>query len=62
MPPKRNGELHINSDDEVFPGEKLNWRQVAKSMGANPKRRKIVRIKNYKRGKGTKGASSSKEK
>ena len=62
VPPKRNGGPHIDSDDEVFPGEGLSWRQVAKSMGANPKRRKSVRTKTYKREKGTKGASSSKEK
>ena len=61
VPPKRNGEPHIDSDDEVFPGEGLSWRQVAKSMGANPKRKKSVRIKTYKRGKENKRASSSKE-
>ena len=49
---------HIESDDEVFPGEPLTWRQVAKAMGANPKRRKSSRT-TKKGAKKTRGEASS---
>lgn len=55
--------MHEDSDDEVFPGEQLTWRQVAKIMGANPKRRKSSRMmKSVKKTKGRTSTSTSKSK
>ena len=45
VPPKTNGALASESDDEVFPGKGLTWRQVEKSSGATIKRRKSLRTK-----------------
>jgi len=60
MPLKRNGEPQVQSDDEVFPQESM--KQVARSVGVNPKRRKSATTHTSKRAKITKGASSSKAK
>ncbi|XP_020264283.1 uncharacterized protein LOC109840163 [Asparagus officinalis] len=53
------GEEGNNSDDEVFPGECLTFRQVGDISGANPRKRKSGRLQTYKR---KKGSSSSKGK
>src|SRR4051812_33095797 len=46
-----------DSDDEVFDGETLTWRQVGEMVGANPMKRKSAITKTYKRKK--KGEASS---
>lgn len=52
---KSTNALHVESDDEVFHSEQLIWRQVAKATGANPKKRKSLRIKIMKSVKKTRG-------
>lgn len=59
VPDKGNDEA---SDDEVFPGEQLTFRQVAIAMGANLKRRKSGRVKMSKSIKLSKGKASSSSK
>ncbi|XP_020260066.1 uncharacterized protein LOC109836551 [Asparagus officinalis] len=55
------GEEEENSDDEVFPGECLTFRQVGDISGANPRKRKSGRLQTYRRKKKS-GSSSSKGK
>jgi len=62
VPPKTNGAPASESDDEVFPGEGLTWRQVGKSSGATIKKRKSSRtkLKTFKR-KAKSGGPSNNE-